>query len=448
MAITAVEIAVHATARFLFTREVQKTLRASAHQLLEDTIKRLGYSDYFTITNDEIKAKHNGSHFMFTGLNDLVAGDLKSIEGLDYAVICEAENLSKKSFDILNLTVRKPGVNGKPGCEIWIQFNVKYPDDFVYDFCVKNPPDNMIAAEVNGFALLPDGTVTKADNPWISTEQLIEAARLLKTDKPGFDNQCLGKPLGQGGRVWGAFTDAHIRDYDFAFVRPRAQCFMAMDPHSKFFPFCVWIARWLVADDLYTYWVYNEWPEYGLYNKFYHEFRKEKLFSEWGGLSDLAQAIFARDGAGDGLKVLRRFIDTRFAKGSGGENWSTKTQGVISELSNVGIHMVAPAERIIDIQREKILNAMRYNPSIAVNEFNRPNFYVAPWCQNIIQSCRFHRTEDQSEKEAEKHKDPSDALRIAFAGMSLPVQDDERKQRIAQEVECVPSCHEEGGWMT
>jgi hypothetical protein len=259
----------------------------------------------------------------------------------------------------------------------------------------------------------------------------------------------LGEPGGLGGRVWTPFDEnVHVKDFDFAFVRPRAQCFMAMDPHSKFFPFCVWVMRWLVADDVYTYWVYNEWPEYGLYNKFYAEYRKDKMLSEWGGLQELAQAVFARDGSEHGLHVKRRFIDTRFAKGAGGENWSTKTQGVITELGNVGVSMIAPPERIIDIQRDKIITAMKYNRSAIVNEFNHPNFYIAPWCRNVIQSCKFHRTEDQSEKEAEKHKDPSDALRIAFAGMTLPVQDDERRPRADPGIEYVYSCREEGGWMT
>lgn len=417
--------------RVLCAREIQSSIKESVYQLLKEQIYAHHLEDRHEFTQSSIRNTETGSEFFFYGLRT-DPDKIKSMQTIDICFIEEADKISDQAWIDLIPTVRTPG------SEIWIVFNTGSEDDPVYRRFIVNQPPDCIVCKLN---------YTDVPQEWLSEETKKEAEYCKRTDLAAYRHIWLGEPGGQGGRIWTPFDEnVHVREFEWPFVRTRAQAFMAMDPHSKFFPFCVWLARWLVADDVYTYWIYNEWPEYALYKKFYSEFRKDKLLSEWGGLQELAQAIFARDGSEFGMKVLRRFIDTRFAKGAGGENWSTGTQGVVSELSNVGIEMIAPPERIIDIQRECILAAMKYNRGAPINEFNRPNFYVAPWCRNTIQSLKFHRTEEQSERESERQKDPSDAMRICFAGMTLPVIDNSRKKETDNEY--AASYHGEGGWMT
>lgn len=59
-----IQLAVRYDLRFLCLRRVQKSIDASAHQLLCDTIRRLGYESDFTVTNNSIKAK-SGAQFRF-----------------------------------------------------------------------------------------------------------------------------------------------------------------------------------------------------------------------------------------------------------------------------------------------------------------------------------------------------------------------------------------------
>jgi phage terminase large subunit len=53
--------------RILCCREIQHTLRDSSEQLIWDKIKELGLDDFYTQTEQEIRAK-NGTVFWFAGL--------------------------------------------------------------------------------------------------------------------------------------------------------------------------------------------------------------------------------------------------------------------------------------------------------------------------------------------------------------------------------------------
>ena len=179
----AVERAVRIPTRFLFTREVQLTLAESAHQLLSDTIYRLGYHDYFRVTENKITCNINDSSFMFRGLNDQVSKDVKSTEGINVCVIGEAESLTEKSFVDLDPTIRLPG------SEIWIAYNTRMETDFVYQFTVKNPPPNMICEKVN-----------YTDAPaWMISPVIIEQAERMREENPElYKNVWLGEPLTLG----------------------------------------------------------------------------------------------------------------------------------------------------------------------------------------------------------------------------------------------------------
>src|SRR4051812_26041771 len=61
-------------------REVQKSITESVHQLLVDTIKALGYEDFYTVTDNAIRGV-NGTLFRFAGLSELTITSVKSFEG-------------------------------------------------------------------------------------------------------------------------------------------------------------------------------------------------------------------------------------------------------------------------------------------------------------------------------------------------------------------------------
>jgi phage terminase large subunit len=93
-------------------REVQKSLKDSVYTLLLDQIKRLGLTDFYSSTRDEIRGQ-NGTSFVFSGLSLQTKDSLKSFEGLDYAWVEEAHSVSQGSWDVLTPTIRKPG------SEVW-----------------------------------------------------------------------------------------------------------------------------------------------------------------------------------------------------------------------------------------------------------------------------------------------------------------------------------------
>ncbi|MFN8993297.1 MAG: phage terminase large subunit, partial [Pseudomonadota bacterium] len=94
--------------RVVCAREIQKSLRDSVKQLIEDKIRSLGLSGVFDVLDTEIRHKSNGSRFVFIGMwrnPDAV----KSLEGADIFWGEEASAFSDRSIKIIRPTMRKPG---------------------------------------------------------------------------------------------------------------------------------------------------------------------------------------------------------------------------------------------------------------------------------------------------------------------------------------------------
>lgn len=143
--------------RILCTREVQKSIAESVHQLLKDQISVLGLEDFYDVQQNYIRGA-NGTQFSFHGLSGQTASSIKSFEGTTICWVEEAQTISKRSWDLLEPTIRAPG------SEIWASFNPEMDTDETYKRFVINPP--------------PDAIVTKIgweDNPWRST--VLDAAR-------------------------------------------------------------------------------------------------------------------------------------------------------------------------------------------------------------------------------------------------------------------------------
>lgn len=93
--------------RFGCFREYQNSIAESSHQLLADLIDKYKLTE-FKVTDNSIVNNVTGSDFLFKGLHHNEQS-VKSIEGLDYAWVEEAQTVSANSIDVLVPTVRKPG---------------------------------------------------------------------------------------------------------------------------------------------------------------------------------------------------------------------------------------------------------------------------------------------------------------------------------------------------
>lgn len=128
--------------RVLCTREVQKSIQQSVHQLLSDQVQELGLGGFYEVLQAEIRAP-NGTRFYFAGLSDLTADQLKSYEGIDVVWVEEAQNTTKRSWDVLIPTIRKPG------SEIWVSFNPELESDETYQRFVLQERDDCVSVEMN-----------------------------------------------------------------------------------------------------------------------------------------------------------------------------------------------------------------------------------------------------------------------------------------------------------
>ena len=112
-------------------REVQKSIQHSVQKLLVDTIKLYHWEWFYKVTKTEIKGI-NGSVFVFYGLHDHNADNIKSLEGADRCWVAEAQSISRSSIDILRPTIRKETAI------FWWDFNPRYSSDPVYVDYIRN----------------------------------------------------------------------------------------------------------------------------------------------------------------------------------------------------------------------------------------------------------------------------------------------------------------------
>jgi phage terminase large subunit len=164
------------TMRVLCAREVQKSIKQSVHTLLVDQIQALELGYFYTVTESEIRGL-NGTTFSFAGLATHTVESIKSFEGCDRCWVEEAQTVSKKSWDILIPTIRKPE------SEIWVSMNPDLDTDDTYVRFVVNKPDDSLLLKINW-----------SDNPWFP--EVLDKERLhCKAHNPkDYDNIWEGKP--------------------------------------------------------------------------------------------------------------------------------------------------------------------------------------------------------------------------------------------------------------
>jgi len=181
--------------RVLCTREVQKSIKDSVHRLLSDKIEQLGLQKKFRILETEIRGT-NGSEFLFAGLSNQTADSIKSFEGVDYCWCEEAQSISKKSWNTLIPTIRKPG------SEIWVSFNPDMDTDDTYERFVKNTPPDSVVVSVNWH-----------DNPWFPEVLEAERQHCFLTNREEYDNIGEGKcKAALSGAIYAKEIDAAQRE--------------------------------------------------------------------------------------------------------------------------------------------------------------------------------------------------------------------------------------------
>lgn len=167
--------------RILCAREIQKSLRESVHQLLQDKIESLGLESFYDVTDDAIRSRITQTMFRFTGLADHTVDSIKSFEGFDVAWLEESHAVTKRSRQVLFPTIFRT-----PGAEVWESFNPALLTDDAWQRYVINPPAGAKVVEMNYRDAIAAG--------WWDPQQ--EALRQydIVHSKDDYDNIWEGKP--------------------------------------------------------------------------------------------------------------------------------------------------------------------------------------------------------------------------------------------------------------
>ncbi len=182
--------------RVLCTREVQKSIKQSVHQLLRDQIEALGLGGFYEVLEAEIRGA-NGTRFYFAGLSDLTAETIKSFEGCTRVWNEEGQNTSRRSWRILTPTIRADD------SEIWTSYNPELESDETHQMAVVNTPPDTISVEMN-----------YGDNPWfpavLETERQHALATMSAADYAHiWEGRC--KPAVEGAIYFDQIADAEAK---------------------------------------------------------------------------------------------------------------------------------------------------------------------------------------------------------------------------------------------
>ncbi len=160
-------------------REIQESIKESVYKLLVDRIETLGLTDY-KVSQRKIENKLTGTRIIFKGLRDQDAGKIKSLEGADICWIEEGQYITKKSWDILDPTIRKEN------SEIWISMNREEETDPLWTILGAHPDDRTLVRKVN-----------YTDNPFCPEEIKFQAQKCLETRPQEYPHIWLGEPKSQ-----------------------------------------------------------------------------------------------------------------------------------------------------------------------------------------------------------------------------------------------------------
>lgn len=169
--------------RILCVREVMSSIAESVKAEIENQISQMNLNALFTSTRDSVRCI-NGSEFIFRGLRDHNAINIKSISNIGITFVEEAEALSWKSYEMLLPSVLR-GQNAKE--HIIFALNPRYEEDVIYSkFIANTPPPKSFVQKL-----------TQNDNPWfcntnLATQMIFDSKTMPKAE---FKHKWLGELL-------------------------------------------------------------------------------------------------------------------------------------------------------------------------------------------------------------------------------------------------------------
>ena len=177
---------------------VQKTfasIKDASYENIVQSIERLGLTNCFTITKSPMLIVNNitGAKFLFRGLDN--PEKLKSIEGVGTVLIEEADLLTERDFEVLDLSIR-----GADDIQIYLLFNPCSPMTFIKkEFIDKKRDDTYIHHS------------TYLDNPYLGKSFYAKMDR-LKIENPKMYEI---DGLGQFGVIEGLiFDNFEVKEFD------------------------------------------------------------------------------------------------------------------------------------------------------------------------------------------------------------------------------------------
>ena len=189
--------------RILCAREVQRSMKDSVHRLLRDQITALKLDSFYSVFDTEIRGK-NGTLFLFTGLQSHTVDSIKSYESVDRCWVEEAHGVSKKSWDTLIPTIRKPG------SEIWATLNPDMDTDETYQRFIAAPSDDTWCVKIGW-----------QDNPWFPEVLNDERLKAKERDPEGYLHIWEGEPrrVAEGAiyrhEIEAVYRDGRVRDVPY-----------------------------------------------------------------------------------------------------------------------------------------------------------------------------------------------------------------------------------------
>ena len=158
----------------------------------------MGLADFYTVQDKLIRGR-NGTEFVFQGIRGIDVAKIKSFEGVDRCWVEEGQVVTKKSWDILEPTIRKPG------SEIWVTFNPELETDETWVRFVENAPPDAVVIEMNW-----------RDNPWFPPELQKLREQWKQRDPEGYETVWEGKcrPAVEGA-IYRKELEAMTRDKRF-----------------------------------------------------------------------------------------------------------------------------------------------------------------------------------------------------------------------------------------
>lgn len=176
----------HTKLRGLCTREIQNSIQESVYKLLCDQIDKMGLNDWQKF-NDRLVNRRTGSEIFFKGLHNNIQS-IKSIEGIDWCWVEEAQSVSAESINTLIPTIRKEG------SELIWSYNPLTEHDAVQELIVDKADERTYVRHINSDEV----------EQLLSSEIIAEREK-MKVDNPDmYAHVWLGQPLtSKTGTVFG-----------------------------------------------------------------------------------------------------------------------------------------------------------------------------------------------------------------------------------------------------